>query len=903
MLPQCCSKSLSLVPIMLIANSVALLVFCPHQAARRLHQRIVQAATNLRSKTNRTRASFPTAIVATPTPSAPPASPPQQPQHLSTALMSYSGTSSEESSMSQETAITTSSSVMPSDRAPKAQTHSKRTYDTMQGSSSHSTPQPSLYEAVFGAQIAAQLHQAAAVTEPKTPPPCSQGSFQLNMSYSGGTPLTPRTPRSGTAIGMSARLHKLSCTPQLGSPERARRGGPPVGVDPHNSPSPQHLQREDELAFAHPHQSYVILSPSRRGVVRKAISSPALSPSKRQRRNYDALRASPLARDQDPDSVVVGMLATMAEERNKSRATTPTSSQGHPAFADPRSITPRRARVMASMMPPNASAAPSAGSPPLLAVTPPTRPVPLPSSDGALHGAKPNTEGNTNKEADLLLYLANSPTARQRSSSRDVQQHLPATPSRSSTTKAHDHQTPSLLDSLERRHRGSVSARTPTLQHRRTGSRDHFSTLPRTLFETDEPMDGPSRDAKADSGTALGPSPILRPKGSRPTASTTSPPIASIGSSSNKREHEETDSTSTGMAKSVSAPASSTAPASALDTLSATSAAARRRQPLERSEDRLTSAQTPEQRAAEWNDSSDEDEDGKEIRRRKSLLRTSMASTPGFPLTPGQEQTRRPRSRFPTFEGVDTTNMSTSEAPRTPSPAPTVSSEPRTPHTPNTAAFAYSDYLNVSPSPNPRSRVMSANGRFPSCNGHIVALEDAMTWGQAIARSANAGRRTSTVHSNQTPTRRRQSSSGHRRHRNDRSDDEDTPNDHAAMLTPGPILYESASPTFQVRSESRRPRLHSGHLQHGPERLSRHAAGSSHRASLSALPLDAGFKEGFGQASTSTSLRPTAGVKIENSSSEVDADGSASASASASSTPTSPPPDSSRVNVGLGLSC
>lgn len=856
---------------------MALLSLSPHQAARRLHQRILQA-----TDTANTKPPAPLPVLsATPTPPLP-----------TLDLPTSAAMTSAESSTSTHGTPFTSASSQHHQREDREEDHKDGDVD-MQGQAQAQVPAsqpPSLYEAVFGSQIALQLHNAAAIAQPKTPPATSQRSFQL------GTPaaaLTPRTPRSAAAMGLSARLHRLSSTPQLGSPERARRGGPPVGIDPHNSPTPQHLQREDELAFSHPHQSYVILSPSKRkaGVIRKATSSPALSPSKRQR------RAAPAGED---DSII-GMLASMAEERTRSRAATPTRtptrSRGTSAaaaadehtFADPRSITPRKARVMMSMMPPNGADTGASGQAP---VTPPSRPIALPAGDG-VGTARPLDD---DKEANLLLYLANSPTVRQPQQSTPRSHGHPATPTRSvasSSTPGQQYYTPSLLDTLERRnsrHRASSAngigtplIRTPQSHHRRTGSRDfHGGRVGRTLFEEDE-------DASEDSPLPgsidglLAPPPALTPSGKqRPVLGASSSPLTPPYS-----DHLKHTATMSGSNLPEQQRDRSVTTSASLETPPATPA----KQRGASAASRLGVTQTPQEIAAAWDTSSDEeaasgdDTSGHNTLRRGSMsMRARRASaalrmtTPdGLPTTPGGKQ-RAPRSRAPTADGE------AGQVPRTPSPAPTVSSEPRTPHTPNTAAFAYSEYLNVSPSPNPgRSRVSSANGRFPSCNGHIVPLEDAMTWDDAMRANGSAsarrgGHRTTTTHNvHSTPTRQRQHSS--------------TGATTGTMLTPGPILYYPSSPTFTVRGESSRRLLRAEEQQEQREPDGRRQQGRDTRSPRSesrdsvALPLDAGFKEGFGREASGAQSQSQPKPQRQRTVSPAAA--------------TSPSP---ALNVGLGLS-
>ncbi|PWN24906.1 hypothetical protein BDZ90DRAFT_234518 [Jaminaea rosea] len=297
----------------------------------------------------------------------------------------------------------------------------------------HRGSEPSLYEAIFGSNVARRLHSRDPARA-TTPPPST-------------APTLPQTPKRQDARGspftspahhrpgISAKLHHLSSLPQLGSPERARRGGPPAGIDPHNSPSREAMEREEEMAFSHPRQAFVVYSPGGRGP-----RTPS-TPKKRRRIDVDSLPPPPrLAQGQESryhegreeTDRVAGVLAALADERNRltpssargSRPpTTPTQPQRLPitptrhqdspggTFADPSSITPRRARVNTN----NANSSTSGpGAPPVT----------------------PHTEGDA-LAANVLLGFASSPQPQQ---------------GHQSQATGHGHPgTPSLLDSLERR--------------------------------------------------------------------------------------------------------------------------------------------------------------------------------------------------------------------------------------------------------------------------------------------------------------------------------------------------------------------------------------------------------------------------------------------------------------------
>lgn len=154
------------------------------------------------------------------------------------------------------------------------------TLSTITDSSDHCSSVPSpkkeepcLYKAIFGPSVARQLQAATSAATPKTPPRTpvshSRRTFRLSSSSPSSRALTPSP---SFRSGVSARLHHLSSLPQLGSPERARRGGPPVGTDPHNEPSQAVIEHEEEMAFSHPHQSFVVYSPKRRGTSQISVS-------------------------------------------------------------------------------------------------------------------------------------------------------------------------------------------------------------------------------------------------------------------------------------------------------------------------------------------------------------------------------------------------------------------------------------------------------------------------------------------------------------------------------------------------------------------------------------------------------------------------------------------------------
>lgn len=100
-----------------------------------------------------------------------------------------------------------------------------------------------------------------------------------------------------------------------------------------------------------------------------------------------------------------------------------------------------------------------------------------------------------------------------------------------------------------------------------------------------------------------------------------------------------------------------------------------------------------------------------------------------------------------------------SQLPRTPSPTPSVTSAvPETPKTPNTSsAFAYSEYVNVSPSPQPRNRGPSGRCiKFPEGSGwDDVDQEDHATanyfMSPSMAASTRRSRRSSHAEQNLTP--------------------------------------------------------------------------------------------------------------------------------------------------------
>lgn len=279
---------------------------------------------------------------------------------------------------------------------------------TQSATSSSPRDEPSLYAAVFGPSVARQLEAAASAATPKTPPqtPSTRHSFSFLTPSSASlkTPGSPTSRRFTPRLGLSAKLHQLSSMPQLGSPDRSRHGGPPAGVDPHNEPTQDVLDREEEMAFAHPHQSFVLYqpspgraSPSYSGQKRKhsindneddvlpPLRSGPLTPRRKRipsQNNASGLLpnghpATPLAQGlglagdgrrsrqssanvstprrhpqassaasrpshggREETDRVAGMLAALVDERESRTPDRPASSP----FADPSSITPRRAR-------------------------------------------------------------------------------------------------------------------------------------------------------------------------------------------------------------------------------------------------------------------------------------------------------------------------------------------------------------------------------------------------------------------------------------------------------------------------------------------------------------------------------------------------------------------------------
>ncbi|PWN18668.1 hypothetical protein BCV69DRAFT_69813 [Microstroma glucosiphilum] len=565
--------------------------------------------------------------------------------------------------------------------------------------------EPSLYAAVFGPQVASKLHEAIATSTPKTPPQDHINSFAFSTPRRNASsaitpsPSTSRSPygRNGlTGLGVSARLHAISLLPQLGSPERARRGGPPVGTDPHNSPSRAQLQREELLAHAHPHQSWLLLgrdersrSPSldareghsgsakRRRVDEANWSSSAhqqpLTPS-RHGVLSNGHPATPLAKDlglmsgvrsrqpshstphrvrfssplQEPATNeetdrVAGVLYAISERNKREKAqsnatlgpafsptltaTTPTRKQ-EGRFADPSSITPRRARM-----------ANHGGS----AIRRPSTP--------------PNHDEGDDSSANLLLFLAGSPTApenKRRMLGEDSSSGL--TPGHSG---GHLGATPSLLSSLDRK-RSSASAR-------------------KALFDDDE--DGLARHRRLPAQSAGSPTPDRGARMLQP-----SPIISSLRDS---KVFER------GTGRGESRPTSDspiTPPHS----------------------NRLKPSQIPL--------AGDHLESGSS----SSQPVETPPYTPFKPSHPNEQLSTVSRSPSPSRLSPSRVQMHTHARllsgqplppPRTPSPAPSESA-PRTPHTPNQHAaggagsFAYSEFVNVSPSPKPRSRATSERGVF-----------------------------------------------------------------------------------------------------------------------------------------------------------------------------------------------
>lgn len=476
-----------------------------------------------------------------------------------------------------------------------------------------SSSTPSLYETVFGPQVARQLQAAVAVDTPKTPPPPSDRAFFAS------------TPGSSGRSGLSARLHAISSTPQLGSPERARRGGPPVGIDPHNAPSQEHLEREDELAFAHPRQSWVVSSskspsaarsyhgshhgllqpsirpqtPSKRGRLQSSGGAPtslaqglgitgsggprARNPSthstpNRVRFSMDA-QSSPSLRQAPQTSEetdrVAEMLVAMADKRKRDQEgeessdhvfSTPTKRQA--TWADPSSITPRRAKLAAG----------------------PASSTLMHRQDSSDAGA--TSDNDSRKSANLLLYLAGSPN-------------------RSSNARSHQRSATSNGE-------GSSQVASPLAR------RASMAATPSEL------------------------EPALELKAGPRTTDSRSPPI--------------------------------TPPQS----------------------DRLRPAVPSRSVAAAG----------------QSEVADTPPATPHLAIEEGSAAFVTPSRRRRQF------SQNPDGTPRTPSPVPSVSSNPRTPHTPHQSAFAYSEFVNVSPSPQPRSR--GPSGRFTQ-DGH-PHFEEGASW-------------------------------------------------------------------------------------------------------------------------------------------------------------------------------
>lgn len=566
--------------------------------------------------------------------------------------------------------------------------------------------EPSLYAAVFGPQVASKLQEAIATSTPKTPPRDHLNTFAFSTPRRNASsaitpsPSTSRSPygRNGVAgVGVSARLHAISSLPQLGSPERARRGGPPVGTDPHNSPSKAQLQREELLAHAHPHQSWLLLgrdgrsrSPSldareahlgsakRKRIDEADWSSTGNQPSTPSRHGVlsNGHPATPLAKD-------LGLMSG-ARSRQPSHST-PHRVRFSSPLQEPATNeeTDRVAGVLYAISERNkrekahsdATLGP-AFSPTLTATTPtkkqegrfadPSSITPRRArmaSHGGLAIRRPSTPPNHDEgddsSANLLLFLAGSPNAPE--NKRRMLGHESGGGLAPGHSGGHGHAgaTPSLLSSLDRR-RPSASAR-------------------KALFDDDE--DGLARHRRLPAQSGGSPTPGRSARMLQPSSI--------IGALRDAKRHEEG-----GAVKDGSRPASDspiTPPHS----------------------NRLKPMQIPSASASGQLDGGSSSTSSQPVE--------TPPYTPFKPSQPSEELAAPSRSLSPSqVHGRAHTRLLSGQPlppPRTPSPAPSESA-PRTPHTPNQHAaggagsFAYSEFVNVSPSPKPRSRATSERGVF-----------------------------------------------------------------------------------------------------------------------------------------------------------------------------------------------
>jgi hypothetical protein len=691
------------------ADATSPTILLPHQAVHRLHQQIRKGNNAQMSSTSSPSAAYINVVRPV---AALPARSVARPVAPQLALEPPpSQTTPRRSTQAQARAPAAAMPAPASDSSSVQHTPSQR-LQSLPPAAPASTAEPSLYAAVFGPQVASKLHEAIATSTPKTPPRDHVNTFAFSTPRRNASsaltpsPSTSRSPygRNGVAgVGVSARLHAISSLPQLGSPERARRGGPPVGSDPHNSPSRAHLQREELLAHAHPHQSWLLLgrdsgsrSPSldareahagsakRKRVDEVGWSSNAhqpLTPSKHGVLS-NGHPATPLAKDlglmsgarsrqpshstphrvrfssplQEPATNeetdrVAGVLYAISERNKREKAhsqphatlgpafsptltaTTPTKKQ-EGRFADPSSITPRRARM-----------ASHGGT----AIRRPSTP--------------PNHDEGDDSSANLLLFLAGSPNAPE-SKRRMLGEEASSgglTPGHSS---GHAGATPSLLSSLDRR-RSSASAR-------------------KALFDDDE--DGLARHRRLPAQSAGSPTPGRSARMLQPS------PV--IGGSLRDIKRLEAGAMRDGSRRATDSPI--TPPHS----------------------NRLKPSQIPSASGQLDGGSS------------SSTSSQPVETPPYTPFKPSRfsieelsasavSRSPSPSRLSPTRTHIHTRLLSGQPLPppRTPSPAPSESA-PRTPHTPNQHAaggagsFAYSEFVNVSPSPKPRSRATSERGVF-----------------------------------------------------------------------------------------------------------------------------------------------------------------------------------------------